>query len=249
MSSEINEGELSAWERYEMACFDDPVAIAEKNRKADAATITPPSVEEIEQIRQQAHDDAYATGHAEGRAAGHAEGHAAGYAEGQAKALDECTRFGSMVTHLNSALTEFDQQVAEGLLALALDIARQVIRQTIAVKPEVLLKTVNEALSQMPYPHATIHLNPEDASLIRSYMGDQLTHAGHRIHEDQRLERGGCTVEANSSQVDATLPTRWRRTVEGLGSNVEWLDTPSGSGAESPDEAAPAKAALPIEPK
>jgi flagellar assembly protein FliH len=213
MPSETNEGKLTAWERWELASFDQPDAA--ETRAQDEDVIRPPSVEEIEHIHQQAHE------------AGHAAGYAAGYAEGQACAREESARLGVLVTQLESALSEFDQQVAEGLLALALDVARQVIRQTIAVKPQVLLETIHEALSQMPHPHATIHLNPEDASLVRSYLGEQLAHAGHRIHEDQRLERGGCLIEANGSQIDASLTTRWRRAVESLGSNAEWLEPAS----------------------
>lgn len=224
MSSETNEDNTTAWERWELASFDHPGA-GVVNRAQTEAGIKPPSVEEIELIHQQAYDS------------GHAAGYAAGHAEGLANTREDNSRLGVLITQLDNALNEFDQQVAEGLLALALDVARQVIRQTIAVKPQVLLETIREALSQLPFPHAIIHLNPEDASLVRSYMGEQIAHAGHRIHEDQRLERGGCLIEANGSQLDASLATRWRRTVESLGSNAEWLEP--ASGAEIPAAAKP----------
>jgi flagellar assembly protein FliH len=85
-----------------------------------------------------------------------------------------------------------------------------------------VLNVIREALAQLPHLHAAIFLNPEDASLARSYLGDQLTHAGHRIHEDPKLARGDCVLEAGGSHIDATVATRWRRTLEGLGLGDAW---------------------------
>ena len=44
-----------------------------------------------------------------------------------------------------------------------------------------------------------------------------------RIIEDNALTPGGCRVELGSSEVDATLETRWRRVIESIGINQEWL--------------------------
>lgn len=214
MSSKIIGGKLTAWERWELASFDAPAGDIRQDANAEQA-ITLAEAEEIERLFQQA------------RAAGHAEGHAAGYAsgygEGQVVARTEGARLVELTRKLEGALTQFDQQVAKELLELALDVARQVVRQSLAVKPELLLEVVRETLSQMPHAHVTIQLHPDDASLVRSYLGDQLSHAGHRIHEDRRLARGDCLLESGGSLLDATLATRWRRSVENLGSNADWL--------------------------
>jgi len=198
-------GGLTAWERWELASFDAPGG--SKKEVSDEPAVQLPTAEDVAKIFQQARETGYA----------------AGYAEGQERARGEGARFVTLATQLDAALTEVDQGMAENLLALALDVARQVIRQALAVKPQLLLATVREALAQMQHPHATIHLHPEDASLVRSYLGEQLAHASHRIHEDSRLERGGCLIEAGGSQLDASMATRWRRTVEGLGCNPDWL--------------------------
>lgn len=210
MSAKNSEDKLTAWERWELASFDPPAKPSENLAPSETA-MTLSTAEEIERLLQQA------------RETGHATGHAAGYAEGKLLARAEGARLAALTTQLDTALSTFDQQVAEDLLALALDVARQIIRQALNVKPQLLLEIIQEALAQMHYPHATIHLHPEDASLVRSYFGDQLAHAGHRIQEDRRLERGGCTIEAGGSQIDASLITRWRRIIASLGSNAEWL--------------------------
>lgn len=234
MSTKILEGSLTAWERWELANFDAPVGPVPADTDAEPA-ITLAQAEEIERLYQQARD----TGHAEGHAAGHAQG----YGEGQVRAKEEGARLAALTSKLESAMTQFDQRVAKDLLDLALEVARQVIRQALVIKPELLVEVVREALAQMPHVHVTIQLHPEDASLVRSYLGDQLSHAGHRIHEDRRLARGDCLLESGGSVLDATLATRWRRTVGNLGVNSEWLMT---SMDEARVESAPPETPVPL---
>jgi len=222
-------GKLSAWERWEMASFEDArpqeKSIKAATKQAPVAALEPPTAEEIAEIHEQARKSGYAAGHTEGLTEGRAQGHAAGYAEGMEKARAEGQRLATLAVQLDSALAGVEQQVADDLLALALEVAKQVVRQAIAVKPELVLAVVREALAQMHHQHVSIYLHPDDASLVRSYLGDQLGHAGHRILEDGRVELGGCMVEAGGSQLDATMATRWRRMVENLGTNNEWLET------------------------
>lgn len=212
---------LTAWERWELASFDEA---RQKKSPAPAAPPPPaeevvpevrlPTAEEIEQIHQQARD--------EGFRVGKEEGHQAGFKEGQTKGLAEAQRLAKAAAKLEKALGDLDAAVADELLALALEVAREVVREEISARPEHLLAVVREALSQLPHQHAAIYLHPEDASLLRSYMGDQLTHAGHRIHEDFKLARGDCVLEAGGSQVDATVAMRWRRVLENLGIASAW---------------------------
>lgn len=239
MSSKVIEGKLTAWERWELASFDAPAGEARQDAETEPA-ITLAEAEEIERLFQQA------------RAAGHAEGHAAGYAtgygEGQVVARAEGARLVELTRKLDSAMTKFDQEVAKDLLELALDVARQVIRQSLAVRPDLLLEVVRETLAQMPHVHVTIQLHPDDASLVRSYLGDQLSHAGHRIHEDKRLSRGDCLLESGGSLLDATLATRWRRTVENLGSSAGWVLQSTASAGETKASEAGDAARAPLLP-
>lgn len=177
--------------------------------EADAAApFRFPTADEIEKLQQDAHR----------------EGYAAGYEEGTARVRMEAMRLHSVVEQLEEALSALDTSIAHEVLTLSVEIARNVVRQTIRVKPEVVVGVVREAVNQLPHQHTSIYLNPEDASLVRSHIGDQLSHAGHRIYEDTAIERGGCKVEAGGSQIDATLPTRWNRIVEALLDGGEWID-------------------------
>lgn len=210
---------LTAWERWELASFDSPAELAAGI--AGEPGLPAVSDAEVHQIREQARRE----GHQAGYAAGHAEGLAAGQARAEAMGREEALRLAATLEKLEQSIADLNQAVASDLLALSIEIARQVVRQTIAAKPEVLLGVIREALEQLPLLHAAIHLNPEDASLARLRAGDQFAHAGHRIHEDTKLKRGDVIIEAGGSHLDASLETRWRRVMEALGQQTPWIDT------------------------
>jgi flagellar assembly protein FliH len=208
MSTIIPKENLTAWQRWELGGFDQKKAAPAAPQKKTAAAGRLPTAEDVERIHRDAHK----------------QGYDAGYEEGTARARMEALRLHTLVEQLEAALGEFDQQVAEELLGLSLEVARQVLRQAIAARPNAILDVVREALAQLPHQHAAIYLHPEDASLVRSYLGDQLAHLGHRILEEPGLARGGLRMEAGGSHLDASVETRWKRVIEGMGAAGEWVE-------------------------
>lgn len=186
-----------------------------------------PTAEDIERMHEEAHAAGHAEGYAEGHASGLADGleagRSAGYAEGKARAETEAVRLKTLADHLDQALGQLDTEVAEELLALSIQIARQVLQHTLAAHPDGVVDTVRSALAQLPQAHAQIRLNPDDLALVREHLGDQLSHGNHRLIDDSSIARGGCRVEAAGAQIDATMDTRWRRVLESLGrDNAQW---------------------------
>ena len=208
----IPKEKLTAYQRWELQDFrgeqspSKPSPQTSKPAANPAQAIKLPTAEDIERIHAQAHKDGYA----------------AGYEEGTARVRMEAMHLDALIENLSTALGTLDQQIAEELLALAVEVARKVVSQTLAIKPDVILATVREALQQLPQPDAVIFLHPEDAALVSHAMGEQLDHTGHRIFDDATLTRGSCRIEVGGSQIDATIETRWRRVVEGLGLKGEW---------------------------
>ncbi|MBP6491271.1 MAG: flagellar assembly protein FliH, partial [Thauera sp.] len=120
---------------------------------AEAAPALPPdfhlpTAEEIERM----HDDMRRAGFDEGRAAGHAEGleagRAEGYVEGRAQAEAEAARLAGLADSLDEALRELDGEIAEQLMALAIEMARRMVKLTLTEHPEAILETVRSALLQ-----------------------------------------------------------------------------------------------------
>ena len=187
--------QLTAWQRWELPAFEST------HGRLGLTTAS-----QLEAIQRQVRDEAYQTG----------------YAEGMQKAAQDARRLSALVDALAQ---QVDEQVAHELLDLALDVSRQMLHQTLKVKPELLLGVVQEAIGTLPHFNQGAHVvfHPEDAALVREHIGEQLTHSGWKIFEDARIERGGARFETANSQIDATLETRWKRVVAALGKDTEWL--------------------------
>lgn len=226
MSDMIAKGHLTAYQRWELPTFD----MAQEVEATPAATL--PTAAEVEHIHQQAREEGYQAGYAEGEQRAREEEQAAreekqkALEEGQ-KALEEAQRLAEMMEALEKELQQVDQEVAQNLLDLSMEMARQMLQQALKVKPELLLGIVNKAISELPHfnQHAHLILHPADAELVRSKIGEQLDHTGWKIFEDTQIERGGCRVETAHSQIDASLPTRWKRIISSIGQDNSWLES------------------------
>jgi len=160
------------------------------------------------------------------REAARAEGYAAGLAAGLAESEQTDGRLKQLAESFGNTLDNLDFHLAEMVLELALDVARQVVTSELAVRPQHILDVVNLALKQMAETNreARLLLNPEDAALVRPHLDQVLDKNRLRIVEDVRIVRGGCLIETSQGDLDATLPTRWRQVVQVLGSNQNWIE-------------------------
>lgn len=160
------------------------------------------------------------------RAAARAEGYAEGLAAGRVEGEQACTRIKQLAESFASTLDALDFRLADSVLELSLDVARQVVAGELAARPDRILDVINLALKQMAETsrEARLVLNPDDAALVRPHLEQVLDKNRLRIVEDARILRGGCLIETGQGDLDATLPARWRQIVQVLGSNKAWID-------------------------
>ena len=224
MTGFIPKEKLTAYQRWEVAAFDEAEQAARKaSAVAEATPARPPEPEQVPEsppvVLPTAADIERMYTEAQ------QQGYMAGYDEGIATARSEAAQIDALLTGVQQSISELDQQVAEQLLATAIEIASQVLRQSLQIKPDLLLPVVKEAITTLHTHngHPALFVHPQDAELIRSHLGDQLAHNNWRIIEDNALTPGGCRVELGSSEVDATLETRWRRVIESIGITQDWL--------------------------
>lgn len=153
------------------------------------------------------------------------EGHEAGFAEGAEQARQQAARIAALADALEEALARLDQDVAEEVTSLAIEIARQMVRRSLADQPEGVTDTVRAALNLLPQSQVRIHVHPDDAALVRAFLSDQPVHLHHQLIEDDSVTRGGCRLHGTGSDIDATVETRWRRILEGLGrDDTAWTE-------------------------
>jgi flagellar assembly protein FliH len=252
MSGFIPREKLTAYQRWELAAFDEEEQAEEAPEKVDAppaetppreaqaeaeapppvAQLVLPTAADIERMHDEAREQGYAEGYAEGQSAGRADGYATGHAEGLAEARGITARIAEILESLEQAVDGVEQQVADELLNTTVEIAGRVLCQSLKVKPELILPVVREAVDALPLGsgHPMLLAHPDDAALIRAHLGEQLAHNGWQIVDDPSLTRGGCRVELDASEVDATLETRWKRVLDSIGVSRDWLDAnPEGT--------------------
>ncbi|GHU36607.1 hypothetical protein AGMMS50256_33440 [Betaproteobacteria bacterium] len=206
---------------------------AEEAEIIEQSQVVLPTAAEIERMHNEAREQGYAEGHSQGQSAGYEEGRSKGYSEGYSTGYEEgkvegqalTARMAEILESLGQAVDGIEQHVAGQLLSTAVEIANQVLRQSLNIKPELILPVVREAVAalQIDSGHPVLRAHPDDAVLIQAQMGDILAHNNWRIIEDSSLTRGGCRVELGASEVDATLETRWKRVIETIGVKRDWL--------------------------
>jgi len=209
-STVIPKEQLTAFERWELASFDPYSTGKHQNgQKGHAALAT---VAELENLRQQSQQEGYTQGRNEG------------YTAGIQQARNEAMQIHTLLQNLQTSINQIDDQIAQSLLDLSLEVANKMVCETLKVNPEIILKIISDAISSLPHFNQNAHLimHPDDAELVRKQMGEQLTHAGWKIFTDAQINRGGCRVETAHSQVDATTKARWQRIVESIGQDKSW---------------------------
>ena len=232
----IPKKEFSTWQKWEFGTLDsikskkgsifsetappetEPLNQPTKPAQAKQETAEPnpvvlPTAEQIEQIYQQAYEEGKATGYQEGRA------------QAKDEAQVETLQLQSLITSIEQELKQTDQTIAQDLLTLAIDLARKITGQVLTIKPELILPVVEDALRQLPTVSQPIRLtlHPDDAVRIRSHLENHTTHPKWHIHEDSQITPGGCRIESGGCEVDATLATRWQRTLASIGQDSSWL--------------------------
>lgn len=185
--------------------------------------------------------DGFEAGYRAGHDAGYAEGLERGYEAGteharrQQRLADEQAgaTLGQRIESLSGALAdrfvELERDAAEQVVALALEVARHALRATLAVRPESIVPVVQEALSSLLDERVRmhLHLNPRDAELVRDELGERLAARNCEIVADTTIEAGGCRIETPRAEIDATVATRWRRTLAAIGRESD--DDPTGA--------------------
>lgn len=226
------------WQRWRMATFDRPAPIT-------GAQALPPELQaELARLRQAArsegHAEGYAAGHAQGLEAGRGDGlsqgreqgreagHAAGYAAGAEAARREAQELQALAAASADALDAVQAEMGQAMVSLALDIAQQVLRDTLAVQPERILDVIREIFHAEPERQSLLELrlNPADLELVRKYLEADAGLRNWRLSADPMVERGGCLARTALGDIDATIQTRWRRVAAALGKDHSWSPTP-----------------------
>lgn len=152
---------------------DDRVIETEAEQAATAAA---QAAQELLTLREEARQEAYAEGLEQGRRQG---------------AVD-AGQLQSMLSGMRTTLEQLQANLAPQVLNLALDFARHIVRSELQQNPRLILPLVQEMVQALPQPggHPRLHLQPDDADLVREILGAELDALGWKIVPDTTLTRG-----------------------------------------------------------
>lgn len=181
---------------------------------------------DLDAARQDSHQAGYAAGLVQGRAQAEAElqQKMADFLANQAQ--DAAQHFSALFKITQNQLAGAQQTMAQGVLELSCELARQVVRQELSVNPNVLLPVIREALEMLGAEHrsAVVRMHPADLEVLEGSMSTQFAGMALTLRADPALQPGGCVVDSAGMVVDATLQKRWQRAVATLGLDSTWED-------------------------
>lgn len=180
--------------------------------------------EQAEAFRQEG----YAKGFAEGLAQGH--GQAMLEAQEQVNAFlnnqgqDTARQLAALVASAHAQLDAAEQVAARGMLELACELARQMLRHEISTNPNALLPVIREALTPLiaDSKSTVLKLHPLDLDMLEDVLRAEYPSLPLTLLADATITRGGCQIQSTGTQIDGTLEKRWSRAVGQLGLNLPW---------------------------
>lgn len=173
-------------------------------------------------------EQARQTGYAEG----FAQGHAQATLEGQHQITEYIANEGqraaehyvSLFRAAQEQIEQSQQTLAKGVLELACELARQVLRRELTVNPNALQPVVREALGMLTVDAkmAAVRMNPVDLDAFAEDLQREFPNLQLSLVPDINVSIGGCLVEAAGTVIDGTVERRWSKVVASLGLESSW---------------------------
>jgi flagellar assembly protein FliH len=185
--------EPAATARWELPEINGPVLA--RNRR----------VVDLSGIEREAWDKGYAEGRDAAVAAVRKEQQAA-----QVELDRRVQNLASILDFMAKPIAALDSEVQRQLVSLAGAIARHIVRRELKTQPDEIVAVIRETVALLPMTARDIrvHLNPEDAKLVRSRVVEAGSDRSWNVAEDPLISRGGCRVSSENSTIDATLEQR-----------------------------------------
>lgn len=136
-------------------------------------------------------------------------GERAGFAIGAQKATVTTQALARLLAEIGRFRNEMYRSAEKELTTLALAIARKVIGREIEISGEVVRGFARDAIDALTGEREIIiRINPKDMETIRQYRAeilDQGAAKSVRLRSDESVSRGGCIVETNFQEAEATI--------------------------------------------
>lgn len=152
----------------------------------------------LEEIQQQAYEEAFEKGRAEGLLAGKEE------------LARRITELDSILGSFAEPFSKLDDEVVSDMVDLVISMLRQLVRREIRTDPGQIIAIVREAVASLPTASSKVylHLHPDDVTMVRDTLSLSEDERNWELVDDPIISMGGCLVRTEYSQVDARVETR-----------------------------------------
>jgi flagellar assembly protein FliH len=204
--------EIAAVAQWRFGDVDADESILVREKSADA--------EQTEVVRQQG----YAEGFVQGRAQSMLEAQHQINEFINNQGNDAAKQFAALLESARAQLDAVEQMAAQGVLELACELARQVLRHEVTANPNVLLPVIRESLGMLFADSRSVQvkLNPVDLDVLQAVVREEFQNVPLTLLAEPSITRGGCLIEAGGTVVDGRLEKRWSRAISQLGQNLPW---------------------------
>ena len=200
--------------------------------EADAQSVDEPelpklTLQELEQIRQDAYEEGLKQGHEqgyvegfdkganEGREAGLEQGQEQGLAEGLEQAqphIDEqLNLLKNVLSELETPTKLVTEEVEKELILLACELAKAITYVQAQEDESVILSALKAGVDALGANdvQTQIYLHPDDLNIIEQHFDAEQREQRHwQLFAEPTLERGGCQIKQQRSSIDMRLSQR-----------------------------------------
>ena len=209
--------EIGAVEQWDFGAVDNRAALLAAQVKVQQAST---ERAQDEALRQQG----FAQGFEQGRAHAtvEAQRQMADFVAQQGQSAGQ--QMARLFEQAQAQLSAAEQTLAQGLLEIACELARQVLRRELATDPTALQPVLHEALGLLLADGKTtvVRLNPSDRETLANGAPNELASLALTLVADPSITPGGCVIESAGTVVDATVQKRWLRAIATLGLTMPW---------------------------
>lgn len=209
--------EIGAVEQWDFGAVDSRALLLAAQAKVQQQAV---ERAQDETVRQEGFADGFEQGRAHATQA--AQHQMAEFLAQQAQTAAQ--QWARLFENAQAQLAAAEQGIAQGVLELACEVARQVLRRELTVNAQGLVPVVREALGLLlaDGKSAVVRLNPADKDALTPTLETEFSGLALTLVADGTIAPGGCIVESAGTVVDATLAKRWSRAVASLGVSVDW---------------------------
>ena len=120
-------------------------------------------------------------------------------------------KINKFLSDFESALDSLDSVISTRLIHLTLKMTAKIMGENPLIKTSFILSRIKEIikLESIHFCKPKLIIHPDDHDLIKKNFGKIFSIYGWSIACDNRINLGGCKIESEDSNLDATIATLW----------------------------------------